>query len=137
MISNFPLMIIMLVVYNGIAFGLGVDAANWGAEIYSVGMLSGARWSLSMGDLVIAAGLFLLFFEILKSTRIGARSIVDHLLSTIVFIGFLVEFLLVQVAATGVFVTLMLMTLIDVMAGFSVSIRTATRDVAFGRGGEL
>ena len=47
---------------------------------------------------------------------------------------FLVEFLLVQGAATSVFFLLMLMTLVDVMAGFSVSIRSATRDVDLSGG---
>ena len=89
---------------------------------------------MTIGDLMVLFGLFLLFFEILKATRIGRMSIVDHLLSTLVLIGFLVEFLLVQGAATSVFFILMVMTLVDVMAGFSVSIRSATRDVSLGDG---
>lgn len=134
MLSNFPLMVVVLILYNGIAFGLGASPASWDAEIFALNMVSGARWSLSLGDLLIAFGLFLLFFEILKATRIGRLSIVDHLLSTLVLIAFLVEFLLVPAAATGVFFVLMLMTLLDVMAGFSVSIRSATRDVSLGDG---
>ena len=73
-----------------------------------------------------------LAIEILKATRVGKMSIIDHLLSTVVLIIFLVEFLLVPGASTSVFFALMLMTLIDVMAGFSVSIRSATRDVSLG-----
>ena len=56
------------------------------------------------------------------------RSLVDHLLSTFVFIAFLVEFLLVRGAAHSVFFTLMTMAFIDVLAGFSVSFRAAGRD---------
>lgn len=134
-ISSFPLMAIALVVYNGLAFGLGSGAADWSAEVLSVPMVSGARWSLTMGDAVIAFSLFLLFFEILKATRVGRMSIVDHLLSTLVFIAFLVEFLLVPAAATGTFFIIMAMVLVDVMAGFTVSIRSATRDVSLGDGG--
>ena len=81
---------------------------------------------------MITIGLILLFIEILKATRIGKLSIVDHLLSTIILLIFLVEFLLVPAAASSVFFALMLMTLIDVTAGFSVSIRSATRDVSLG-----
>jgi hypothetical protein len=55
--------------------------------------------------------------------------VIDHLLSTFVFVAFLVEFLLVKGAAHSVFFTLMIITLIDVLAGFSVSIRAAGRDV--------
>ena len=66
-----------------------------------------------------------MFVEIIKSTRTSNASILDHLLSTFVFVAFLVEFLLVRGAATSVFFTLMVITLIDVLAGFSVSLRAA------------
>lgn len=72
-----------------------------------------------------------MFFEILKSTRTSNASVIDHVLSTFVFVAFLVEFLVVAAAATPVFFLLMVMALIDLMAGFSVSIRSAGRDVSF------
>jgi len=71
----------------------------------------------------------LLFVEILKATRTTNVSIVDHLLSTFVFVAFLVEFLLVRAAAHPVFFTLMVISLVDVLAGFAVSLRAAGRDV--------
>ena len=132
MLTTFPLMAIALIVYNGIVFGLGGDALTWQSELFSLNMVSGATWSFSLGDLMITIGLLLLFVEILKATRIGSLSIIDHLLSTVVLIVFLIEFLLVPAASTSVFFALMVMTLIDVMAGFSVSIRSATRDVSLG-----
>lgn len=138
MISNFPLMAIALIIYNVLVFGLGVAGnIGWQSEVFSLQMVSGVIWIMTMGDLMIVVGLFLLFFEILKATRIGRMSIVDHLLSTVVLIAFLVEFLLVPEAATSTFFILMLMTLVDVMAGFSVSIRSATRDVSLGDGSGL
>ena len=127
-------MAIVLFAYNVLIFGLGVGGADWTHAILTVNMVSGVQWTMTIGDLMILFGLLLLFFEILKATRIGRMSIVDHLLSTLVLIGFLVEFLLVQGAATSVFFILMVMTLVDVMAGFSVSIRSATRDVSLGDG---
>jgi hypothetical protein len=53
------------------------------------------------------------------------------MLSLFVFVAFLVEFLLVQGAATSLFFTLMLIALVDVLAGFSVTIRSSGRDVNF------
>jgi len=50
-------------------------------------------------------------------------------LSTLVFIAFLVEFLLVKGAAHSVFFTLTIIALFDVLAGFSVSMRSASRDI--------
>jgi hypothetical protein len=132
MLTNFPLMALALIIYNGIMFGLGGATLTWQTEIFSLNMVSGATWIFNLGDLMLTIGLVLLFIEILKATRVGKMSIVDHLLSTVVLIIFLIEFLLVSGASTSVFFALMLMTLIDVMAGFSVSIRSATRDVNLG-----
>ena len=136
MITNVPLMVVPLIVYNLVLFGLlGTNIQSpWADPIFVMDMISGATWIMTLGDLMIALGLILLFFEILKATRVGTNSIVDHLLSTFIFVAFLVEFLLVQDAATAVFFLLMMMTMIDVLAGFSVSIRAATRDVAIGGG---
>ena len=136
MLTNVPLMIVPFIVYNIVGLGLITNggAGAWDATVFSTGMISGAQWTMTLGDLMITLGLLLLFFEIMKATRVGADSIIDHLLSTFVFIFYLVEFLLVQSAATSVFFILMVITFVDVIAGFSVSIRSATRDVSVGGG---
>jgi len=137
MLTNVPLMIVPFIVYNILIMFSGDATANeiWQEVIVSIPMLSGAVWNMTLGDLMVTMGLFLLFFEIMKATRVGAGSIIDHLLSTFVFIAFLVEFLLVRQAAHAVFFILMIITFVDVVAGFSVSIRSATRDVSVGGGG--
>ena len=71
----------------------------------------------------------LLAVEVVKAARIGAGSIVDHVLATVLFIVFVVEFLLVREAATGTFLVLTVIALVDLMCGFAVSIRTASRDI--------
>ena len=134
MLTNVPLLIVPFIVYNlQILFGGGVSV--WDNEVMSLAMISGEQWVMTMGDLMISLGLFLLFFEIIKATRVGANSIIDHLLSTFVFIAFLVEFLLVPQAVHSVFFLLMMIALLDVVAGFSVSITSATRDINVGHGG--
>ena len=137
MISTFPLMAISLIAYNVMIFGFGAEPTGWDQGVFTLKMVSGVEWTLRLSDLMIVMGLILLFLEILKATRIGKLSIVDHLLSTVVLMIFLVEFLLVPEAATSTFFILMLMALIDVMAGFSVSIRSATRDVTLGDSARL
>ena len=92
-------------------------------------MMSGGMFSMTLGILMIGIALILFFVEIVKSTRTSNASVLDHLLSTFVFVAYLVEFLLVEGAAHPVFFILMLISLIDVLAGFSVSIRAAGRDV--------
>lgn len=130
MLSLIPLMVIPLIAYNVIVVaGAGVSALQ--GQLFSTNMLSGGVWAMDTGDMLIATALVVLFVEILKATRTSNASVLDHLLSTVVLILFLVEFLLVPAAATSVFFILMIITAVDVMAGFSVSIRSAGRDVSF------
>ena len=133
MLAAIPLMIVPLIGYNLILVGLfGGGIAGLGSTITSLSMMSGATWTMSMGDLLIVVALALLFVEVLKATRTGPWSVIDHMLSMFVFVAFLVEFLLVRDAATQVFFILMVIAFIDVIAGFSVSIRSAGRDVSIG-----
>ncbi len=134
MLTMVPLLIIPFLLYNlGLAgiFGSGPNGDPWATELFSLNMMSGGVISMTLGILVIVIALVLFFVEIVKSTRTSNASIVDHLLSTFVFVAFLVEFLMVRGAAHPVFFTLMIITLIDVLAGFSVSLRSAGRDVNF------
>jgi len=73
--------------------------------------------------------LVFLFGEIVKATRIGTRAVVDHALSLLLFLAMMVEFLLVPQAATATFFLLMAISLVDVLAGFAVTLRTAQRDL--------
>ena len=135
MLSSVPLLIITFILYNlGLAgiLGSGVDGDPWATVIFSLNMMSGGVFSMTLGNLLIVIGLVLFFIEIIKSTRSSNASVIDHLLSTFFFVAFLVEFLLVRGAAHPVFFTLMVISLIDVLAGFSVSIRSAGRDVSIG-----
>jgi hypothetical protein len=132
MIALVPLLIVPFILFNVLIAGMaGPNSVDpLGAILFSMNMISGGVWQMSYGHALLALGLVMLFFEILKSTAASRVSVVDHMLSTGVFILFLVEFLLVARAAHPVFFLLMLMALIDLIAGFSVSIRSAGRDVS-------
>lgn len=133
MLAAIPLMIVPLIAYNLVMIGLmGGGVAGLGSTVTSLSMMSGATWTMSLGDLLIVVALVLLFIEVLKATRTGSWSVIDHMLSMLVFVAFLVEFLLVRDAATQVFFILMVIAFVDVIAGFSVAIRSAGRDVSIG-----
>jgi hypothetical protein len=129
-----PLMIIPLALYNLALIGImgGSGVAGLGDVVISLQMLSGADWTMTLGDVLIVIALGMLFIEILKASRYGRGSLLNHMLSMLVFIGFLVEFLLVRNAATQIFFILMTITLVDVVGGFAVAIRAAGRDVSIG-----
>ena len=128
---NFPLMLVPFAVYN--FFIVGGDLNPWENIVIRADMMSGANFTLSMGEGLIVIALFLLFVEILKATRAGSSGILDHVLSTIVFIAYLAEFLLVPQASTSTFFILMMVTFVDVIAGYSVSIRNSSRDLTIER----
>lgn len=131
MILSLPWILVSLIAYNVIVFVTGTPLNSL---IFEVPMLSGALWQFTLSDLMVAGTLFLLFVEVLKATRTGGNSLVDHALSTVVFIACLIEFLVVPQAATSLFFFITLIALIDVIAGFSVTIRAARRDFAVGPG---
>lgn len=130
-----PLMIIPIFIYNVIAFGGSAMTtaeavrARMDVEFMSVPMASGAEWIITPGHGLIALSLVMLFFELLKSTGIGRAAVMNHAFSMVLFIICLVEFLMFGAFATSVFFLIMLMTLMDVMAGFMVTIASARRDI--------
>ena len=124
---GFPLLLVPFAVYNIVAFlmpGVGFSGA-----LTSVHLVSGADWTMSLGDMIVALGILMLFGEVMKSTRIGIRTVVDHALSLILFLGMLVEFLLVKQCATATFFLLLVISFIDVLGGFAVTLRSAQRDL--------
>jgi hypothetical protein len=129
---GFPLLVIPFAVYNIIEFLIPgpTPGAFWANVIADIPLASGEKWAMTVGDLMIAISILILFVELLKATRLSTRSIVDHLLSTLLFIVILVEFLLVKQAATGTFFLLLIISFVDVVGGFSVTIRSAQRDIA-------
>ncbi|MCP4383476.1 MAG: hypothetical protein GY798_19010, partial [Hyphomicrobiales bacterium] len=91
-------------------------------------------WVVTLGDLMISFGIVILFLEILKSGRPSTATITNHIASTVVLIVYIIEFIVVDFCANSVFFILTLIALFDVVAGFSITIRTASRDVTFGPG---
>ena len=126
-IIGFPLLLIPFAIYNIIVFL--TPGVGWTAPVTTVHMMSGEDWVLTWEDILLALAILLLAVEIAKSTRIGIRTIIDHMLAMLVFIAMLVEFLLVQKAGTSTFFLLMMIALVDVLVGFIVSVRTSQHQV--------
>lgn len=124
-----PLIAVVMVIYTALAldpnFSAGSAFADWVLP-------SQAELFLTFGDIFVILGLVALFFEIIKSARLGAGTIVDHMLSTATFIVALVVFLLVPPFGTPAFLMLTVMALVDVVAGYTVSIFSARRDFSVG-----
>jgi hypothetical protein len=126
-VLGFPLLLIPFAIYNIIAFLM--PGVTWTGVVATVHMVSGADWTMSAGDILVALAIILLCGEVMKSTRIGIRTVVDHSLSLILFLGMLVEFILVKQAAAATFFLLLVVSFIDVLGGFAVTLRSAQRDL--------
>jgi len=124
---GFPLLLIPFAIYNIIAFLM--PGVSWTGVVSTVHMMSGADWTMTGGDVLVALAILLLCGEVMKSSRISRRTIIDHALSLVLFLGMLIEFLLVKQAATATFFLLLVVGFIDVLGGFAVTLRSAQRDL--------
>jgi hypothetical protein len=129
-----PLLIIPIILYLlvSISAGEGGTAARLGASLFSMPMMSGGRWVFSFGDLLLFVGLICLFIEILKAARTKSDAIVNHSFSMVLLLFCVIAFLAFPGFGTSVFFLLMVMTLLDVVAGPIVSIVAARRDFGVG-----
>ncbi len=141
MLIALPLLIIPVVIYaivilTGVVGTGGVAAAEQALRdpIFTIPMVSGSGWNIGSGDLILFLALILLFFELLKSTSSQKVAIVNHALSMILFVACLVAFLLLKGFATSTFFLILTMIMLDVLAGFIVTIISARKDLEFGAG---
>ncbi|WP_019961066.1 hypothetical protein [Woodsholea maritima] len=100
--------------------------------LFSVNMAGGSQWVISSSDILIVLGLLFLFIEMLKAPSTGNSTLVNNLLSTMVFVVALLAFVLHPLFATSTFFILMLMTLVDTMAGWFITAISARRDWGTG-----
>ena len=122
---NIPMLFYLFVLYNVLSFTLNPTMTD---PLFQVGVNSGGVVAFTWGDLWVVLGIVGLFVELVKSTRSTNPSIFEHGLSMGLFVLFLLEFLLIKQAGTSTFLILTLMQLLDVVAGFTISISTARRD---------
>ncbi len=118
---GFPLLLIPLAIFNIIVFLMpGVSLAE---PIVKLTLMSGAEWPLTLSDMLLALGIVLLLFEVIKGARPGAKYLTDHLLSLIIFGGAVAEFLLWPRFGSSTYFLLALLTLVDFLSGIALRAR--------------
>jgi hypothetical protein len=123
----FPLLLIPFALYHMVAFLLELPLDT---RLFGITLLSGESVAVTIGDTLIILGVLLLYLEILKATRLAAKAVMDHLLSLILFAGMVFEFVSVNQAATTVFLTLIVITFVDVVTGLSMAATEGRRSLA-------
>src|SRR5436189_2704104 len=115
---GFPLLLIPLAIYNIIVFLMpGVSLTE---PVVKLTLMSGAEWPVTLSDMLLALGIFLLLLEIIKGARPGAKYLTDHLLSLIVFGGAAAEFVLWPRFGTSTYFLLTTLALVDFLSGLAL-----------------
>ena len=120
-----PLLVIPFAIYNIIAFLM--PGVSWSAPLTHLQLMSGAEWTMSVGDILVAVTALILIVEVIKFARIGTRSFVDHALALLLFFGMTAEFVWVAQAATATFFLMLVIAFVEAAGGIGVSLRTRAR----------
>lgn len=125
---GFPLLLIPVAIYNMIVFLMpGVTMVE---PIAKLRLASGAEWSLTLSDMLLALGITLLMFEVVKGARPGAKYLTDHLLSLVVFGAAAAEFVQWPRFGNSIYFLLALLALVDFLSGVALRARRATQPEA-------
>lgn len=127
MLPLIPFMIVPLVLYIGIVV---IGHASLEAVLLSIGLPSLTTMKLTLGDLLLLVGMIALFVEMVMATNTRTSSLINHGLSMLLFVVSGLFFLFLERCGTSTFLLLIVMMLIDVVAGYSIGIVTARRDLS-------
>ncbi len=118
---GFPLLLIPLAVCNIIVFLMpGVGLAT---PLFTLTLMSGVAWQVALSDVLIALGILLLLFEVIKGARPGSKYFMDHLLSLVVFAGAAAEFVMLPQFGTSTYFLLTMLALVDFLSGIALRAR--------------
>lgn len=121
-----PLLVFPLMFFAFLAATAG-DA--WTANVFmTFNMYSGAQWTITSGDVFVLISLLVLFVEIVKSVNTQANEVINHGLSMLVALVCVILFATSAGYANTPFFLLTVMTIVDVLAGFAITIVSARRD---------
>ena len=124
----FPLLLIPFALFNIAVFILNLPITD---QPFSIPLWPpDRRMPVSYGDLIVALGMLLLYFEAIKAARLGIRRGMDHLLAFIVFIAMAGELVLLPGAATPTLLLLTVLGFVDVITGFSISVHGQDQPLA-------
>jgi hypothetical protein len=118
---GFPLLLIPVAIYNIIAFLM--PGVHFEDPLVKLTLMSGTEWPVTLSDILLALGVLMLMFEVIKGARPGAKYLMDHLLSLIVFGAAAAEFVLWPRFGTSTYFLLALLALVDFLSGIALRTR--------------
>jgi len=131
-IQIFPLLLIPALIYAMIALPAGENVtAAMASQAFAMPLPSKGLWVVTWGHLIVMLSVVTLFLEILKSTTPSAAQMIDNGLSVAVFIVTFILWLLVAPFGTAEFFIIVLMCLLDFLAGSVIMTRVSQRTVQY------
>ena len=139
MLAAFPLLVLPVALYNLLMLTIsggfaGAAGARLSTPLINLHMVSRTAWPISLGDILLTGSLLILFAELLKSAGSRRIALINQSMSGLLFVVCLVEFLLFPAFATSTFFLISLMVLLDLAAGFIVTLVAARREAGFRDG---
>lgn len=128
MLVGFPLLLIPLAIFNIVIFLM--PGMSFSTALFTVPLYSGASWPVTLSDILLALGVFLLLLEVMKARRPGAKYFTDHFLSLLVAGGAAAEFVMLPQFATSTFFLLTLIAVVDFLGGVALRPRRPRRVAA-------
>jgi len=122
----FPLLLIPFALYNMVVFLLNMPFTE---TVFAIPLVSDRRLPVSVGDLVVAIGMLLLYVEVMKAARPGGKGIMDHVLSFVLLLAIAGELVLVPRASTVTLLLLAVLGFVDLLTGISLSLRARRRRI--------
>ena len=121
----FPLLLLPFAFFNMVIFLLNIPFSD---TVFTIPLVSELTMPpvfersmpVTLGDLLVAIGMLLLYVEVVKAARPGGRTIMDHVLALILFLAMAAELALVPRAATSVLLLLTVLSFVDLIAGLSI-----------------
>src|SRR6267154_2319010 len=99
---------------------------RFGEPLFKLALMSGTEWPVTLSDVLLAVGILLLLFEVIKGARPGAKYFTDHLLSLIVFGAAAAEFVLCPKFGTSTYFLLTALSMVDFLSGIALRTRRGT-----------
>ena len=118
---GFPLLLIPLAIVNIVVFLM--PGVSFAAPIFTLTLLSGAAWTVTLGDILLALAVLLLMFEVIKSARPGGKYLADHLLSLLLLGGAAAEFVLLPQFGNSIYFLLTALAFVDFVSGIALRSR--------------
>ncbi|MDB5453856.1 MAG: hypothetical protein JWO33_2434 [Caulobacteraceae bacterium] len=133
MFGSFPMLAVPVVAYNLLAFlssdgqagtnlpGRLVQPTGW------VQLSSGAGWSPTLSDLILAVAIGAFVVDLAKLFAAGKTEATIHIWTSLLLFCCAIEFLLLPAFATSTFALLSLMSVLSVVAGLAFALLAHAR----------